>query len=92
MPPEHAQNQDSRAIKGALGKEIASALESITLEKVTEKGFANALQNAPLIADGQSISALRDTVLKKGEDDLVIAAGLSLHRFDLEPSFDLPKA
>ena len=59
---------------------------------MTEEGFANALQNAPLIADGQSISALRDTVLKKGEDALVIAAGLSLHRFDMEPSFDLPKA
>lgn len=82
MSPESAPDRDSQAPKGTLGRRIASALENITLEKVTEAGFANALVNGPLIANGRSISALQDTLLMEGEDALVIAAGPSVHRFD----------
>lgn len=72
----------SQVESAGLGRRIASALERITLEKVTEVGFANALANAPLIASGRSILALQDTTLMEGTDALVIAAGPSLHRVD----------
>lgn len=67
---------------GALGRRIASSLGDITLEKVTEAGFANAMMNAPIIANGKSVMALQSTPLMEGEDALVIAAGPSVHRFD----------
>ena len=82
MLPNYTQNQNKQASKGELGREIASALEGITLEKVAEAGLLNASQNAAFIANGQSIVALRDTMLGKGKDALVIGAGPSLHRFD----------
>ena len=64
----------------SLGRRIASGLGEITLEKVSEVGFANAQKNADLIAQGKSILALRDTDLMRGDDAVVIAAGPSLHR------------
>lgn len=82
MRPEANQHQDGEEAKGALGKKIASALGEITLGKVREEGFANAAVNAPLIARGKSIAALRETELFQGSDALVIAAGPSLHRQD----------
>jgi hypothetical protein len=66
----------------SLGRTIAASLGSITLQKVTEVGFANARANAERIASGQSIAALRDTPLADGGDALVVAAGPSLHRID----------
>jgi hypothetical protein len=65
---------------GGLGRRIASGLGEITLEKVSEVGFANAQKNAELITQGKSILALRDTALMGGTDAVVIAAGPSLHR------------
>ena len=82
MPPEPVQNRGSQGSKGTLGRRIASSLENITLEKVTQVGFANALMNAPLIASGKNISALQETFLMKREGALVIAAGPSIHRYD----------
>lgn len=82
MPLEPIQHRSGQAPNGELGRRIASSLGNITLEKVTEVGFANALANGPLIANGKSILALRDTPLMEGEDALVIAAGPSVHRFD----------
>jgi len=82
MPPDPLLNPSGQAPKGTLGRRIASALEGITREKVTETGFANAVVNGPLIAAGAGILALEDTLLMEGEDALVIAAGPSLHRFD----------
>ncbi len=67
---------------GGLGQLISSQLDKITLEKVTEVGFANARANAPLIAQGKSIAALQTTPLVEGDDALVIGAGPSLHRHD----------
>ncbi len=65
---------------GALGRAIASSLEEVTLHKVREEGFANAGRNAPLIAAGQGIMALRFTSLMDGDTALVMGAGPSLHR------------
>ena len=81
-PPEPLQSQGDQALKGALGRRIASALEGITREKVTEAGFANAMANGPLIANGAGILGLQNTLLMDGEDALVIAAGPSVHRSD----------
>jgi hypothetical protein len=70
----------AEAPSGGLGRRIAAGLGEITLEKVSEVGFANAQQNAELITKGKSILALRDTPLMHGRDAVVIAAGPSLHR------------
>ncbi|MBI3001778.1 MAG: DUF115 domain-containing protein, partial [Deltaproteobacteria bacterium] len=67
---------------GILGRQIAAKLDGITLEKVTDAGFANARVNASRIAGGRSILALQETPLIEGKDALVIAAGPSLHRRD----------
>lgn len=69
------------ATGGDLGRRIASRLGSITLEKVTEVGFANARLNAPRITAGKSIAALVGAPVGEGADALVIAAGPSMHRF-----------
>lgn len=82
MNPEPLQNPCDLAPKGELGRRIASALEGITLEKVTEAGFANSMVNGSLIASSPSILELQDTRLMEGDDALVIAAGPSVHRFD----------
>ena len=71
-----------RNLSGHLGKQIAAGLGRITLEAVSEVGFANARGSAPSIAEGKSILALQNTPLIEGEDALVIAAGPSLHRHD----------
>ena len=67
---------------GALGKRISLAMHGITLEKVSEIGFANAKANASRIAKGKDIFALHETDLMEGDTALVIAAGPSLHRND----------
>lgn len=64
-----------------MGRRIASQIGALTLEKVTEAGFANARSNGPRIAAGKSIAALVDSPLR-GRDALVIAAGPSIHRQD----------
>jgi hypothetical protein len=71
-----------KTVAGELGLKIATDLGEITLEKVTQVGFANAQANAALIAKGKSIAALQKTELMEGEDALVIAAGPSVHRQD----------
>lgn len=68
--------------RGGLGRRIAAEMGAITLAKVTEAGFVNAQANAPAIANGSSIAALRATPLAAGGDALVIAAGPSVHRQD----------
>jgi len=65
---------------GTLGRLFAAQLAEITLEKVTEAGFANARANAALISKGRSIAALQETSLMQSTAALVIAAGPSLHR------------
>jgi len=66
---------------GDLGRRIASSLGAITLEKVTEAGFANARANAPRIAAGKSIASLVGAPVGQDDSALVIAAGPSIHRF-----------
>ncbi len=73
---------NERSPKGSLGRRIASAMEKITLDKVTEEGFVNARANAAHIAGGMSIAALAETPLVEGESALVVAAGPSMHRYD----------
>jgi len=68
--------------QGLLGRQIASALDKLTLEKVSDVGLANAIANSAAIASGRSILALQDTPLMDSEDALVIAAGPSVHRFE----------
>lgn len=70
------------APSNSLGREISASLGAITLRKVSEVGYANALANGARIAAGRSIAALRETSLAVGTDALVIAAGPSLHRFE----------
>ncbi len=67
---------------GVLGRRIAGQLGPVTLEKVSEIGFANARRNQPLIQKGKSLLALGETTLAGPGDALVIAAGPSLHRYD----------
>ncbi len=77
-------NQEVNAERsGVLGRRIVAELDRITLEKVTEVGFANAQANAALIAEGKSVLALHDTPLMESRDALVIAAGPSLQHYDL---------
>jgi len=78
--PDDAEDRAETA--GRLGRRIASALGSLTFEKVSQVGLANAVANSARIATGSSVLALRQTPLAQGEDALVIAAGPSLHRQD----------
>ena len=82
MPLDPAVQAVSPTANGAVGRQIASALEALTLEKVAETGFANARDNARLISAGKSILALQDSPLMEGDSALVIAAGPSVHRQD----------
>lgn len=66
-----------------MGREIATLLEEVTLKKVTAIGFANAEANLADIQQGESVMALRDSDLMAGDRALVIAAGPSLHKFDV---------
>lgn len=72
-------SEGSRA-HGALGRRIAANLEAVTLHKVREAGFRNAEANRQRIVEGQSVLALRDTPLGRGDSAIVLAAGPSLHR------------
>lgn len=74
--------EEMSASAGHLGRSIASRLGRITLEKVTEIGFANAVTNAKFIAQGKSIRNLKDLPLMEGTGALIIAAGPSIHRYD----------
>jgi len=65
-----------------LGRRIASSLGELTLEKVAEAGFSNALTHAPRIASGKSILDLPKALKPTTQDAIVIAAGPSLHRCD----------
>ena len=67
---------------GGLGRQIASELEELTLEKVADEGFASAIANMASIACDRTVFDLQKSELMKGEDALVIAAGPSVHRFD----------
>ena len=67
---------------GSLGRAIAAELGPITLQKVSEIGFANARANAERIAKGQSILALRDTPLVEGQNALVEGQKLVVDRLD----------
>lgn len=66
---------------GTLGRRIAGQIGGLTLEKVTEAGFANARANGARIAEGKSIAALMDLPIA-GRDALIVAAGPSIHRQD----------
>jgi len=80
LDPLH--NDGHGTAKGALGRQIAAAMEAITFEKVAEEGFVNARTNASYISQGLSIAALAGTPLADGKDALVVAAGPSIHRYD----------
>jgi len=82
MPHTRILDKSKRAGNGALGRQIASTLGTLTLEKVARIGFENAQSNASVIANGHNIMALRDSPLMKGDAALVVAAGPSVHRFD----------
>jgi len=82
VTPESTNPGVKAVSSGSLGRQIVAELDRITLEKVAEIGFKNAQANAPLIAKGKSILALRNTLLKESRDALIIAAGPSLQRYD----------
>lgn len=82
MAEQSRRQMADRNVAGHLGRQIAAGLGRITLETVSEVGFANARASAASIAAGKSILALQNTPLIEGEDALVIAAGPSLHRRD----------
>jgi len=82
LDPEANVQAVTAQTSGILGRQIAARLDRITLEKVTEMGFANARENAPMIAEAKSIAALQDAPLTESRDALVIAAGPSVHRHD----------
>lgn len=67
---------------GALGRAFVKQLGEATFARIGEQGLANAARNAPLIARGQSIKALRGAKLGQGNSAIVIAAGPSLKRRD----------
>ena len=82
MAPDPTSQAIDPEMSGSLGRRIVAQLDGITFEKVAEIGFKNAQANAPLIAKGKSILALRNTLLKESRDALIIAAGPSLQRYD----------
>lgn len=71
---------------GELGRRIAARLDQITLHKVREIGFANAVANAARVSKGKSIVDLN--IPSANDSALVIAAGPSLHRTGPEKYID----
>ncbi len=67
---------------GSLGRAFVDRLGEATFARIGETGLANARRNAPLIAEGESIKALRGAQLAPGNSAIVIAAGPSIKKRD----------
>ncbi len=74
-----AQKYDSIPI----GQALVDNMDIITQARTSDLGLENAKLNQSLIDRGQSIKALRNKPVAKGEHALVIAAGPSMKRTDI---------
>jgi hypothetical protein len=66
--------------ESSLAHRMAARMNDYTLARIGELAFKNAEASADAARSGNSILALRDTDLLRGDSALVIAAGPSLHR------------
>lgn len=67
---------------GTLGRELVSAMSSITRERIGEAAISNAHINSHWFSRGQSLAQLRHAPIGKSDSAIVIAAGPSIKRFD----------
>lgn len=68
--------------KGSLGRQLVANMERITIDRIGDSGVANAKRNRAFMDRGQSLAALRNKPLGRGDSAVIIAAGPSIKRFD----------
>ncbi len=80
MNTPRRNNNTVAAESPSLGMQLVAKMGDITRDRIQDLALKNACNNLVTIRNGQSLKALRNITLGKGDKAIVIAAGPSLRR------------